>query len=269
MDSRHLFYRYYDSLFAAKDYSGEVEAVINHCASYPLQPLEHILEIGCGTGNHTLKLAQMPGVRVSAVDVDPEMLALAQMKAEQAFKTNISFAPSMSRVRNVDLCVALFNVVNYICDDESLGLFFGNIAKSLRLQGLLIFDCWNGTAVLLDPPGSKTYEQRCDGQKVCCHLTSQTDVIKKMTTMNYQLDLFDRSGKKLESGNYQLDHRLWTPGQLKTTLKEAGLEVLTVCAPFKFEQIATDSDWKIMFVCRKMCSDRSHTNTKIGLEQMC
>jgi SAM-dependent methyltransferase len=252
MHSSHLFYQYYDVLFAAKDYAGEVEAVLRYCDTYPLQPLATILEIGCGTGNHTVELANRPHVQVTAVDVDPEMLALAQAKAALAQRGNITFAAGIDGVSNVDLCVALFNVVNYICGEESLRRFFTGIAASLRSQGMFVFDCWNGTAALLDPPGAKTYEQQCGREKVRCHLTSQTDVFRGITTLNYQLDLFDESDKKIESGNYQIEHRLWTPVQIKAALREAGLEVVTVCIPFKFEQEATDSDWKIMFACRKV-----------------
>jgi len=252
MSSRHLFYRYYDTLFSAKDYAGEVAAVISYCAGHRLQPLKNILEVGCGTGNHTLELASNPCVHVTAVDVDTEMLALAQAKVNLAGKTNITFASGISKARNIDLSVALFNVVNYICEDESLREFFADIAKCLRVDGLFMFDCWNGTAALLDPPGSKNYEQQCDGQKVSCHLTSQTDITRKITTLNYQLDLFDTSDKKIESVDYQIEHKLWTPGQIKAALLEAGFEVEFVCIPFKFDLVATDLDWKIMFVCRKV-----------------
>jgi SAM-dependent methyltransferase len=252
MENRRLFYKYYDTLFAAKDYAGEVEAVFRHCASYPLQPLEHILELGCGTGNHSFELARMQGVKVTAVDIDSEMLALAHIKAESAQTDNISFVFGRYSVENADLCVALFNVVNYICAEESLRSFFSDIADSLRLHGVFIFDCWNGDAALLDPPGSKMYEQSCNGQKICCHLTSKTDFVKKITTLNYKIDLFDQSDKQIDSESYQVDHSLWTPAQIKALLKEFGLEVETVCIPFKFDQMADDADWKLMFVCRKV-----------------
>jgi SAM-dependent methyltransferase len=252
MHSSDLFYRYYDVLFSSKDYAGEVAAILDHCASYPLQPLENVLEIGCGTGGHTLELAKMAGIHVTAIDVDPEMLALAHTKVELAGKTNISFASAIGSAKGIDLTVALFNVVNYLLADESLHEFFADIAASLRPQGMFIFDCWNGTAVLLDPPGSKSYEWQLDGIRVSCHLTSQTDVFRGITTLNYQLDLFDESDKKIESGDYRIEHRLWTPVQIRSALQEAGLEVVKVCIPFQFEQEATEGDWKIMFVCRKI-----------------
>jgi SAM-dependent methyltransferase len=248
MESSPLFYRYYDTLFAAKDYGREVAAVLRHCAG---SPLHNILEIGCGTGSHTLELAKNPGVHVTAVDTDPAMLALAQKKAVQAGKTNIVFAGDGSAVRNMDVCVALFNVVNYICEEEDLHGFFAAIAVSLRLNGVLIFDCWNGTAALLDPPGSKKYEQQCDGLTVRCHLTSQTDADRGIATLNYHLELFAQNGERVQSGNHQLRHRLWTPAQIEAALQAVGLEVETVCLPFRFEQAATAADWKIMFVCRK------------------
>lgn len=252
MHSTPLFYRYYDTLFSAKNYVGEVASVLSYCIGYPLQPLENVLELGCGTGNHTVELAKNPSIHVTAVDVDSEMLALAQKKVELTNKTNISFVSGRSTEKNVDLSVALFNVVNYSCGDEALRIFFANVAESLRSGGLFVFDCWNGTAALLDPPGSKVYEQYCDGQKVCCHLTSQTDTIKRITTLNYQIDLFDQAGNKVESENYQIEHRLWTPEQIRSALYEVGFEIETVCIPFEFERVASDADWKIMFVCRKV-----------------
>jgi hypothetical protein len=83
-------------------------------------------------------------------------------------------------------------------------------------------------------------------------LTSKTNIAKKITALNYHFELFDQMGKEVESGNFQFDHKLWSPGQIKDVLMEAGFEVETVCLPFRFDLAATDVDWKIMFVCTKM-----------------
>jgi hypothetical protein len=147
------------------------------------------------------------------------------------------------------MCVALFNVVNYICEEEALSTFFTSIAGNLRQGGLLIFDCWNGAAALLDPPGSKMYEQQSDGHRVSCHLASLTELSSKITTLNYQIDLFDSSGRKIESESHSIKHKLWTPEQIKAAICEAGFTLERLCLPFRFDHAATDSDWKIMFVC--------------------
>lgn len=44
---------------------------------------EHILDVGCGTGNFSLELARL-GVRVTGIDISEAMLAIARRKAEAA-----------------------------------------------------------------------------------------------------------------------------------------------------------------------------------------
>lgn len=48
-----------------------------------LRPGQRVLDVGCGTGALTLRAARR-GARVKAIDVDPEMLAIARRKARDA-----------------------------------------------------------------------------------------------------------------------------------------------------------------------------------------
>lgn len=251
MASSRLFYKYYDTLFASKDYKGEVDAVLSYSSSCIQSPIRDILEVGCGTGSHTVELAKISNINVSAVDIDPAMLELAKSKVIGGGATNVTFSLSINEKGTFDLSVALFNVVNYLRYDEDLFNFFISIINRLRTGGIFIFDCWNGAAALADPPGSKNYEQQSGDVKVCCILTSQTDIREKITTLNYQLELLNRSGAMVDSGCHQLFHKLWTPVQVEKMLLSAGFQVKLVCLPFRFDQAATERDWKIMFVCMK------------------
>ncbi|NVN99756.1 MAG: class I SAM-dependent methyltransferase [Geobacteraceae bacterium] len=251
MPSPSLFYRYYDTLFSSKGYAGEITAILGDCSMRGLPDLAKILEVGCGTGNHTEQLAKLTGAQVLAVDTDPEMLALARMKAKQFIDADVTFASVCTPSYGADLAVALFNVVNYLCEGAALERFFTEIASSLHPQGLFFFDCWNGIAALRDPPGSKSYVESCSDGSIVCHLTSQTDALQKITTMNYRLELQDKAGKTIVTDDYPLRHRLWTPDELKAALAGAGFSVEVICLPFKFDQAASGDDWKIMFICRK------------------
>ena len=52
-----MFYRFYDALFASKDYTGEIERAL--ALAEIRTGVARILEIGAGTGNHTIACAKL------------------------------------------------------------------------------------------------------------------------------------------------------------------------------------------------------------------
>jgi hypothetical protein len=54
-----LFHRYYDRLYASKDYAGEVATVLA-AAEARFGRVQSVLEVGCGTGNHSREFANRP-----------------------------------------------------------------------------------------------------------------------------------------------------------------------------------------------------------------
>ena len=67
-----------------------VEQVIARAA---LQPGEHVLDLGTGTGSVALQAASLigPGGGVLGVDISPEMLTVAQQRGTAAGLTNVRF----------------------------------------------------------------------------------------------------------------------------------------------------------------------------------
>ncbi len=250
----HPFYKYYDTLFAAKDYRGEIGAVLQIYARYQKSQLKRILEIGCGTGNHTLELAKQTGVAITAIDCDRRMIDLAEKKFRQHDFKKIQLRHGKietTPAKRFDLIVALFHVVTYLENGTALKSFFKTAALRLRPGGMLIFDCWNGLAALKDPPRGKLYKQSSADQKIVCKLTSQTNFLKQKTTLAYHFDIVDKIKNKTESATFTFAQTLWTPLQIESALKAAGLKILRVCLPFKLAEAADAKSWKIMFICQK------------------
>ncbi len=55
---------------------GKIDKIYDHLTSY-IKEGQKILDIGCGTGALTLRAAQK-GAKVKGIDVNPQMLAIAQ-----------------------------------------------------------------------------------------------------------------------------------------------------------------------------------------------
>ena len=91
-----------------------------------------VLEIGCGTGRHTLRLAAQ-GNRVTAVDISPAMLARAREKLKACSDVRLLEGD----IRD-DIPLGMFDVVltalvlEHIAD---LKIFFGRVASLLRPGG--------------------------------------------------------------------------------------------------------------------------------------
>ena len=80
----------YDKWYETK-MGAHVDKVETECALslFKIEPGMHLLDVGCGTGNFSIKLAEQ-GASVVGVDISREMLSIARKKAEQK-RLNIEF----------------------------------------------------------------------------------------------------------------------------------------------------------------------------------
>lgn len=249
----NLFYRYYDELFASKRYDEEIDCVFSTATKWSLTPCDRILEIGCGTGNHTLELAKHQ-VPVTAIDLDGHMIAQAREKVDAMGLGNVQFFHGS--VESVEghgfgLAVALFNVVTYVPDSLSLAVFFRTVYERLKPGGVFIFDCWNGVAAIRQPPESKRLEYDMGDRAIRCQVINETDLFTQKTTLHYDISIHGRDGEEIESDRYSIRQTLWTPMQITDSILASGLEKLVCSRLFEPQVEATHQDWKIMFVCRR------------------
>ncbi|MEP6999757.1 MAG: methyltransferase domain-containing protein, partial [bacterium] len=72
----------YDLLYQDKNYDAEVALLERLFRAHDLKGTA-VLDLGCGTGQHAIRLAQH-GYEVTGVDRSPQMLRIARVKAEQS-----------------------------------------------------------------------------------------------------------------------------------------------------------------------------------------
>jgi len=148
----------YDALYAEKDYDAECDMIEAAFRRHAGSPVRSVIDLGCGTGNHALRLARR-GYNVTGLDISAEMLRKAYAKLNDATLA-VDFRQGDVRYFDADAtfdaALLMFAVLGYQHDDDDVLETFRNIRRHLRPGGLLAFDAWHGPGVLADPPGSRS-----------------------------------------------------------------------------------------------------------------
>lgn len=116
-------------------------------------PGNRLLDLGCGTGNITIPLAQK-GYDITAIDLSAEMLAQAKAKTDTLRNAGKSLsidwqAQDMTALELYDDddnfllydgVIATFDAFNYILEPEALQFLLQDLADHMNDNGILIFD---------------------------------------------------------------------------------------------------------------------------------
>jgi SAM-dependent methyltransferase len=144
----HEYAEAYDLLYAEKDYEAECD-LLERIFRESGRPVRTVLDLGCGTGAHAVRLAQR-GYSVVGVDLSAEMLRLAR---ERADSTSTEVELVLGDVRSVDLgrtfdaVICMFAVLGYQTTDADVADTLRTVRKHLVPGGPFVFDVWYGPAV--------------------------------------------------------------------------------------------------------------------------
>ncbi len=132
----------YDRLMQDVPYTGWVRYLARLFAKHNIKP-EGILDIGCGTGNVTIPLAEM-GYNLTGLDMSPEMLAVAEEKARTKglavnWLCQDMRAMDLADLR-FDLVISMTDSLNYISTAIELQHIFKKVYNLLQDGGWFIFD---------------------------------------------------------------------------------------------------------------------------------
>lgn len=249
------YHEYYDKLYSSKDYARESRIILNVAKRILGRMPRKMLDIGCGTGSHSIELSRQ-GMTVVGTDIDKKFIAVALEKARRLPPKSRPqfFCKDIANIAmtGFDLAISLFFVINYISDEEYLLNFFTSIHRRLKKRGVFVFDCWNGLAVMFDPPRLKKSRIVSNGEGI----TVVTKPIK-IDLMNQTVQL--RNAVRVARRKYPLKHfnftytsTLWTPWHLKNVLERAGFKVHAISQWMKPGRVADYKTWKIMFVCQRI-----------------
>jgi ubiquinone/menaquinone biosynthesis C-methylase UbiE len=132
----------YDLLMTGVPYHDWVAYLNQLLTSRKAHP-ERVLDLACGTGNVSEILAK-EGFHVTGVDIAPGMITEAKRKAQLSGLNIDYYVQDAAELdlpgRQFDLCVSLFDSLNYIIDPLRLELAMKRVAHHMETGALFIFD---------------------------------------------------------------------------------------------------------------------------------
>lgn len=221
----------YDRLTADVDYGKWADYVERHFRRAK-RPVHSVVELGCGTGSLTKLLARR-GYRTTAVDLSPDMLAVADQKCEGLGV--LFLCQDMSKLtllEPVDAVISCLDSVNYVTRPAALRRTFQRVFKALAPGGLFLFDV--KTPAALEGADGQIYLDE-DDDLFCVW---RGEYYPRRRVCGYGLDLFVREedGSWSRGGEYHEEYA-YTMDELDSFLREAGFRHVkqygdkTMCAP--------------------------------------
>ncbi|MFP4014392.1 MAG: class I SAM-dependent methyltransferase [Chitinispirillaceae bacterium] len=205
--------RKYDQEEFTKGTLGEVD-FIEHELFFDKD--KRILDVGCGTGRHSVELARR-GYNVTGVDLSLSMLSRAREKASEASvdvryiradARNLSFSPRFDLV--IMLCEGAFPLME---TDEMNYMILQGAARALKSGGKFIFTTLNGLFPLYHSVKVFLDSNMVEG-------SSSDNSFDLMTFRDHSVyETTDDSGRKM---TLKCNERYYVPSEITWLLKTLG-----------------------------------------------
>ncbi len=230
--------RYDDEVFT-KNTAAEVEFIIEHTGT---PPGGAILDLGCGTGRHSVPLA-LAGFLVTGVDLSEGMLEIAERRAQQA-GVSVEFvranAVEFTRPDAFDtvicLCEGSFGLLSE--GDDAIkrdATILRNIAVSLKPGGVVILNALSALRAVR----AATEDAVASGRFDPMTLTERSDAHDLLPDAAFSIELRER---------------FYTAPELRHMAEAAGLSVRGVyggtAGNWGFRPVTLD-DYELMLVATK------------------
>jgi len=150
-----LLSEYYDLLADKRKYQREVELIAKILSKYKVRK---ILDIGCGTGTHSILFAKK-GFQVSGIDISQAMITHAKVNAErEGVKVNF-FVEDMRNFNlreKFDACLYLHSFY-YLTENSDIERALNSLIRHLKFNGIVVIFHYSVFNSVLSGSFQKTY----------------------------------------------------------------------------------------------------------------
>ena len=207
-----------------------------------------VLELGCGTGNVTRKLAEA-GYDMIGVDNAPDMLEIAMDKRSASGQDILYLLQDMREFElygTVRAIVSVCDSVNYILEEEELLQVFRLVNNYLDPGGMFIFDL-NTTKKYRDMGETTIAENRDEASFIWENYFDEEEKINE-----YDLTLFIRDEEDGRFDRFEEFHeqRAYSLSEIEQLLRESGMEFVAMYDAFTHTP-ATEECERVYVIARE------------------
>ena len=246
----------YDLVYAGKPYDAECDLIEALLQRHVGVGGRRILDLGCGTGGHALRLAER-GHDVTAVDISEAMLARARRKPRAG---GVRF--EHGDIRNVaagagfDACLIMFAVLGYMETLEDVAATLGTAHRSLNPGGLVIFDAWWAEAVLAIGPEVREREMSSPDSRLVRHSAARLDADRHLCLIDIDISIVGAAGTRRPLTSERHAMRYFDGPELASVLGSTGFELVQLSGFPDVERGPDATTWSVLVVARRVNEPR-------------
>lgn len=243
---------YYDLLYKDKNYTSECEMIKSILNKYSKKKVGSILDLGCGTGNHSIILQSM-GYKIVGVDISQTMLENAIKKIDEKNSKLIKFEHGDIKTwrtkETFDAVIMMFAVLGYQISNEDVVSALQNVRRHIKKGGIFIFDVWFGPSVVSQKPSTRTKKINTEAGKLTRKASSQLHITENTVTVHYETNL-EKNGRVLASVEEDHDMRYFFPKELDMFIQTTGFELVHSGSFPKWKNPPNESSWNAIWIVR-------------------
>lgn len=205
---------------------------------------KRVLDMGCGTGNLTVKLARK-GFDMIGLDASSDMLSFAAEKSPRVEWVCQNMAEA-DIGEEVDAVISTLDSINHLESPAEIEACFKCAANSLKSGGAFVFDVntlYKHREILAD----NTFVYDVDG----AYCVWKNEFIEKDGSVWIDLDIFfeEEDGSYTRGGESFAEIAV-SEEEIRKMLEKCGFEIVNVYEYLTFEKPAENSE-KLLFAAKK------------------
>lgn len=236
----------YDLLTYDVDYESRVKYVIKLIEKFSDIKTHSVLDLACGTGTVTSMLSDL-GYEMIGVDASAEMLAEARNK--QGDRDILYIEQPMDSFElygTVDAVICLLDSVNYVTYEDELLNCFKWVNNYLNPGGVFVFDV-NTKYKLEHILAGNIFNDEHDD----VFYSWENYYDSEENICEFDLNFFVKNGNTYKRINEIHYEKAYTDREIKSLLRNAGLELMAVYDDLSFEAPHKKSE-KVFYVAKKI-----------------